>query len=229
MSASIVPQLVKKDFRLMRGTLLSFVVVSFVFIAALSFMVGHVPFTVLANLGFIMLIGPAGTCGIVLLMKTTVFEKEKSTQAFIMSLPLTVKEFTRAKLLFNIPVFSVFWLGVSLVGFYFAFGRGLFPLGMVPFVTMVFLGGFVAYILILCVSLLTQSLGVTVLCIALFETGTSAYMWMLAYFAPIRDHVLGPTPFWNDTALSVVAVQAAVAVAAISATLLIQNTKRDFI
>ncbi len=227
MSASIVPQLVKKDLRLMRGTILGFVTFSAVFIAILSVMDGRVPFTVLANLGFIMLIGPAGTCGIVLLMKTNVFEKEKSTQAFIMSLPVTVKDFTRAKLLFNLPVFAVFWLAVTLAGFYFAFGRGLLPLGMAPFVTMVFLGGFVAYTLILSVSLLSQSLGVTVLCIALFETGTSAYMWTLAFFPPVRDHVMGSVPVWNAMALVVVAVQVAVAVLAVAATLLIQNTKRD--
>lgn len=172
MSQSIVLQLVGKDLRLMSPIILGFIVVSVVFIAILSLIWGHVPVPVAANLGFIMVIGPAATCGIVVLMKTNVFEKEKATQSFIMSLPITVKEFTRAKLLVNLPTFGLFWAAVSAIGFYFVFGRGLFPLGAIPFVTMVFVGGFVAYICILAVSLIFQSMPITVLMIAIFEVAT---------------------------------------------------------
>lgn len=229
MTPSIVPQLVGKDLRLMRPIILGFLLVSVIFIAILSFIWGNIPAPVAANLGFIMVIGPAATCGIVVLMKTNVFEKEKSTQPFIMSLPITVKEFTRAKLWVNLPVFGLFWLAVSVVGFFFVFGRGLFPLGAVPFVTMVFLGGFVAYTCILSVSLLSQSMPITVLAIALFEVGTSGYLWTVVFLPPIAQHVWGSQAVWNSTALGVVAAQGIVAVTVIAATLFIQNKKRDFI
>ena len=229
MPPSIIPQLVGKDLRLMRPIILGFVLVSVVFIAILSLIWSHMPVPVAANLGFIMVIGPAATCGIVVLMKTNVFEKEKSTQPFIMSLPITVKEFTRAKLWVNLPVFGLFWLAVSAVGFFFAFGRGMFPLGAVPFVTMVFLGGFVAYSCILSVSLLSQSMPITVLAIALFEVATSGYLWTVVFLKPIAQHVWEPQAVWNSTALGVVAAQAFVAVSVIVATAFIQNTKRDFI
>jgi hypothetical protein len=162
-------------------------------------------------------------------MKTNVFEKEKSTQGFIMSLPITVKEFTRAKLWVNLPVFGLFWAAVTAVGFYFAFGRGLFPLGAVPFVTMVFLGGFVAYCCILAVSLVFQSMPITVLMIAIFEVMTSGYMWMVAFLGPISQNIWGPQPVWNATAIAIVTAQGLVAVSVLTATSLIQNTKRDFI
>jgi len=229
MSASIVPQLVKKDFRLMRGTILSFAVLSLVCIGILAFAHGRMPDWVLYNLGFVLLVSPAGTCGIVILMKTNVFEKEKSTQPFIMSLPVTVREFTAAKLLINLPVFMAFWTAVSAVGFYFAFGLGLFALSTLPFVVMVFLGGFVAYACILAVSLITQSLGITVLSIAIVEMVTSAYLWTIAYLDPVTHHVYGPTVVWSPEAIAIIAAQAGVAVLAIAATLLIQNTRRDFI
>ncbi|ESQ75506.1 ABC-2 transporter permease [Asticcacaulis sp. AC402] len=229
MSTSIVPQLVVKDLRLLRRVILAFVVVTLVFIAILAAIWDHIPVVVQGNFGFILLIGPAGTCGIVMLMKTNVFEREKSTQAFIMSLPVTVKEFTRAKLWVNLPVFGLFWAVISAVGFYFAFARGLLPLGGVPFVSMVFLGGFVAYTCILSVSLLSQNLGVTVLCIALFEVATSAYLWAVAFLQPISDHIWGAQAVWNPTAVTIVAAQVLVAVSVIVATLLVQNTKRDFI
>ncbi len=229
MSRSIVPQLVGKDLRLVGKIVLAFALISAVCITLLYLVWGYVPAVMLGNFGFILLVGPAGTCGIVVLMKTNVLEKEKSTQNFIMSLPITVREFTRAKLLVNLPLFGLFWGVISAAGFYFAFGRGLLPPGAVPFVTMVFLGGFVAYCGIFAVSLLTQSLGITVLCIALFEIGTSAYLWTVVFFKPIAQTIWGPVAVWTPAAVGIVAAQGLVAVSVIVATLLIQNTKRDFI
>ena len=229
MSASIVSQLVAKDYRLMRRVIATFAVVSVVCMAALYGVRGHVPNWVLLNVGFVMLLGPVGTCSIVVLMKTNVFEKEKSTQPFIMSLPVTVKEFTRAKLLVNVPIFAAFWAVVTAVGFYFAFGLGLFPLGAVPFVTMIFLGVFVAYACILSTSLLTQSLGITILAITLFEMASSAYLTGIAWLGPIAQHITGPVPVWNTAAIAIVAAQVCVIAGVLTATALIQSTKRDFI
>lgn len=229
MNPSIVPQLVRKDFRLMRGIIVAFSLVSLASIGMLSLLYGHLPNWVLVNNAFLLLLGPAATCGIVLAMKTNVFEKEKSTQSFIMSLPITVKEFTQAKLLVNLPVFTAFWFVVSGVASYFAFGLGLFPLGAVPFFAIVFLGVFVAYTFILSTSLLSQSLAITVLSITISEIATSAYLWYIVFLEPIQSHVHGPDIVWNRTAISVVAVQVLVAVSALLATLHIQNGKRDFI
>ena len=94
---------------------------------------------------------------------------------------------------------------------------------------MVFLGGFVAYTGILSVSLLSQSLGITVLCIALFEVATSGYLWTVVFLEPIAHNILGAEVVWNATAIAIVVAQVLVAVSAIVATMLIQNTKRDFV
>ncbi|ESQ87079.1 hypothetical protein ABAC460_21150 [Asticcacaulis sp. AC460] len=229
MSASIVPQLVLKDFRLHRSIILVFALVVLLSAGLVSFLIGRIPDWVALNLGFILLLGPAATCGIVLLMKSNVFEKEKSTQAFIMSLPVTVREFTKAKLLLNLPVFGLFWLAVSAAGFYFAFGRGLFPLGAVPFVTMVFLGVLLSYTCILSTSLVSQSLGLTVLSIALFEMVTSAYLWTIAYLEGTRRYIWGSQIVWTPMFLAIVAAQILAAAGVIAITLHLQNRKRDFI
>jgi hypothetical protein len=229
MSASIIPQLVKKDFLINRRMILIFCLVSLSSIAILGLLHGLIPDWVLLNVAFTLLLAPAATCGIVLLMKTNVFEKEKSTQSFIMSLPVTVKEFTLAKLLVNLPVFGAIWLLVAGVAFYLSLGLGLFPLGTVPFLTMVLLGVFVAYTGILSVSLLFQSLGITILSILFFQMGTSAYLWIVIFLDPIATNVYGPDIVWNATAIAILAAQIGMAVAMISATLLIQNKKRDFI
>lgn len=229
MSPSIVSKLVAKDFVMMRRTIAVFALISLASAGALGALHGRVPDWVLMNMAFVFLFGPMVTCGIVMVMRTNVMEKEKATQAFIMSLPLTVREFTTAKILVNLPVFTVFWLAVSAFGYYFAFGLGLLPLGAVPFVTMIFLGSFLAYSGILSVSLLSQSLPVTVLSIPLCEMGTSAYLWTVVFLEPIQRNIHGPVIVWDATAITVVAAQVVAAACVLLLTARIQTTKRDFL
>ncbi len=113
--------------------------------------------------------------------------------------------------------------------FSYTFGLGLLPPGSIPMVTMVCLGVFVAYTGILSVSLLSQSLGVTILAILFFEVGTSAYLWAMVLTEPIGSHVFGPVAVWNGLAVGVVVVQALAAVATVAATLAVQTRRRDFI
>jgi low affinity Fe/Cu permease len=192
-------------------------------------LLGRIPNWAFYNLAFILLFAPAMTCGIVLVMRTIIMEKVKSTQPFIMGLPVTLKDFTLSKLLINIPIFSAFWLAASGVAFYFVICLDVFPLGTIPFISMIFIGIFVAYICIVSTSLIFQSHGITILTIMFSEMGTSAYMWIVAYLDPIHSHIYGPQMVWNSTALTIVAAQIGVAIIMILMTLRIQNKKRDFI
>uniref|UniRef100_A0A2A4YQG8 Uncharacterized protein n=1 Tax=OCS116 cluster bacterium TaxID=2030921 RepID=A0A2A4YQG8_9PROT len=206
-----------------------FCLMSLLAIAGLSLIYGHIPNFVFMNVGFTILIVPTAACGIALLIQTNVFEKEKSTQVFIMSLPITVKEFTLAKLLVNLPVFGALWIVTAGVAFYFTFGLGLLPLGAVPFITMIFLGIFAAYSCILSISLVSQSLSTTIWGIMFFEAGTSAYLWIVAFLDPIKNTIYGPNTVWNSTAITIVAIQVLVIVFVLVGTIFIQNKKRDFI
>ena len=229
MTNVIIPQLVRKDLLIWRKLILIFYAVSLTTIGLVGVLYGRIPDRVLLNIGFTLLITPVGTLGIVLMIQTNVFEKVKSTQPFIMSLPLTVREFTLAKLLVNVPVFGALWLVTTGTAFWFAFGLALLPLGAVPMVTMTFLGVFVAYIYILAVSLLSQSLGITIIGIMVFEVGTSAYLWVIVLLDPISRNVWGSIPVWNPTAIGIVTLQVFLAVAAVFAIPVFQNRKRDFI
>ena len=229
MSAAIIPQLVRKDFLMTRKIILIFCLATFASIAGICMIFGRVPNVVFFNLGLTLLIAPAITCAVVLLMKTIVMEKQKSTQLFVMTLPVTVKEFTAAKLLLNVPVFTAFWLVITGVAFYFSFWLGVFPYGTVPFITMIFLGIFVAYIGILSVGLIYQSYGITVIAMLGFELGTPAYLWIVAYLEPINKHVYDADMVWNPTAITIVVTQILVAVVISFMTWHIQNKKRDFI
>ena len=229
MNTALIKRLVIKDLRIWRTLILTFLAAGSLGVGLIALLHNRIPQVVFMNLGFSLLVTPTAVLGIVLLIQTNVFEKTKATQHFIMSLPVTATDFTLAKLLVNIPVFATAWLASTATAFYFAFGLELVPAGMVPYVTMIFLGIFVAYICILSVSLLTQSLGMTVGAIMLFEILTSAYLWMILFLEPINSSIRGSVAVWNSAAVTIVAIQGAVAVAALVATLLLQTRRRDFI
>ena len=122
MNAPIISRLIIKDLLIWRKMILIFCGASIACAALLAVLYNRIPHLVFLNLGFTLIVTPTATLGIVLLMQTNVFEKVKSTQQFIMSLPVTVTDFTLAKLLTNIPIFAVVWLATTCTAFYFAFG-----------------------------------------------------------------------------------------------------------
>lgn len=229
MSHSIIPQLLRKDYLITRRIILSFALVSLAGIATTALLFEHLPPWALVNMGLLLMLSPAATCGIVLLMTTVVFEKEKSTQSFIMSLPVSPKQYTIAKLAINLAVFGAFWLTIFAISWYFAFGRGLFPSGTIPFVVMLFLGVFLSYTGILSVGIWRQSLGITVLSIALLEMGTSGYLWAIAFFDPIARFMSGPDAVWNGAAVAIVSTQVLAITILVAATVFFQGRKRDFV
>ncbi|MFZ4575950.1 MAG: hypothetical protein ACOYN0_16280 [Phycisphaerales bacterium] len=229
MNTPIIARLVIKDFMIWRKLILSFFAV---FVACLALVVvlhDRIPSHVFLNLGFTLLVTPTATLGIVLLMQTNVFERAKSTQHFIMSLPVTATDFTLAKLCVNIPVFTVAWLAMAITGFSFAFGIGMLPPGTAPYTTIVFLGVFVAYVGVLSVSLISQSLGVTVGAILFFDVLTPAYLWAILYIEPIGSVLNGPAVVWNSAEIGIIGLHVAAIVAAVAGTLLFQSRKRDVV
>lgn len=229
MNSSIIPQLVRKDFLMLRRMVLAFSLVSFSSFIILLFLFGKIPNWVLMNITFFMLLGPTVACGIVVLMKTNVLEKEKSTQLFIMSLPVTAREFTIAKLLVNIYIFGWLWLVVVGASFYFSFGLGILTLGALPFFVITFLGIFIAYICVLSVSLIFQSLAATITSIVVSELITCVYLWLIVFIDPVSNYIYGSKVVWNTATVSIIIGQVFFALSSIVIAFFLQSRKRDFV
>lgn len=230
MNYSMIGILVKKDLLIHRRSIELFVGLSIVAAALVALMVGRVPTWALINLGFTLLILPMGVCGMNVLIHTTVHERLRSVQPFIMSLPVTVREFTWAKLLVNVPVFTVLWLMASVSCLWFAFGIGTFRVGMLPFVTMILAGVYLAHVCIVSVSLLFQSLGASISASIFFQFATAIYLIAIANTVDdVNRHFFAESAHWNSTAFAILAGQILLSIAVLWATLLLQLRKRDFV
>lgn len=222
MSASIVGELVKKDLAIIKFLVLAWASLG---VVALALLVFAGPAFGLASM--ILYITSLAGMGIHAVVQTVVEERREQTLAFIMSLPITVREYTSAKLIANLSVFVLVWLVMSAASFVI-FIDGM-PLGMLPMVVIILVGILLAYTVVLAVSLVTEAIGYAIGSIVTANLATQIYLWWVADLYGIRSVMGGDVPVWNATVASVLTVQLTAVVMLIGLTYLVQARKTDFI
>ena len=179
--------------------------------------------------GMILFIACMMGAGVHAVMKTVVEERREQTLPFIMSLPITVREYTSAKMIANLVLFAAVWLTLSGASFVVFTGPEGMPAGAIPFVTIVLVGVFLAYTLVLATSLVTESIGWSVASTVWANLGTQLFLWWVVDLHGIRTVIGGNVAVWNTTALTVLGAQLAVIAALIGLTFGLQSRKTDFI
>lgn len=224
MNRSIIKQLVLKDWHLMRNYVLLYWFGGFASVAITEFggAVGDV-------IGFILFICALAGAGVHALMETIINEKKEQNLPFIMSLPVTVREYTVAKIAFNLGVFLSVWVTLSAASYYVFIGDDGLPTGMVPLVTIILLAVLLAYVIMLAVALVWPTMTPAMSAVMVGNIGTQAYVWWIASLYPIRSLMGGNVAVWNTTAVSILAVQLALVVLLLVATVLLQYRKKDFV
>ena len=224
MSASIIPQLVRKDLHIMKIPVLCWwagggaAVVATVVVGAGFFIFGMILFVT----------GMAGA-GVHAVMQTVVEERREQTLPFIMSLPITVREYTTAKLIANLAIFASVWLTLSAASFVVFIGPEGMPSGAFPYVTIVMVGIFLAYTIILATSLITESIGGSITAIVGANIVTQLFLFWVADLHGIRSVIGGNVAVWNWTVVTVLSAQLTVIAALIGLTYLLQCRKTDFV
>ena len=221
MSTSIVPQLVRKDLVLMKVPILLWWfggVLAVVMTVALDlFLFGMIVFvTCLAGAGM----HPA--------VQTVVEERREKTLPFIMSLPITVREYTTAKLVANLVIFGVVWLTLSGASLIVFVGPEGLNAGALPFVVIVLVGIFLAYTIVLATSLVTESIGGAITAIVGANLVTQLFLWWVVDLEGMRTVVKGDVAVWNATAFAVLGGQLVAIVALLAVTYALQARKTDF-
>ena len=163
--------------------------------------------------------------GIHPIMATIVEERRDHTLAFVMSLPVTIREYTSAKLIANLLMFLSVWI-TSLASFVVFLGDGGMPDGTIPFGVILLVGILVAYTMILAVALVSESIGMS---IVVGNLGTQVFLWFVADLYAIRSVMGGREPVWNSTAVGILLGQLTLALVLIAGTFYLQARKKDFI
>jgi ABC-2 type transport system permease protein len=223
MSYAIVKRLVLKDWYLQRWAIMASLagVVATLGIIATG---GKVAFLV----GLILLIMVIISIGAQMAVATIVTERKEQTLPFVMSLPISYREYTASKIWGNLLIFLVPWLTMVLGSFglllWSPSSRGLLPYAAIMSTEIL-----LSTCLILKVALITESQGWAVAAIMVGNLAVNGIGYVVAHIGGIAKGMWGSTIQWSGAASAVLLAELTTVALLLGGTFFVQSRKKDFL
>ncbi len=163
-------------------------------------------------------------------MATIMMERKNRTLPFVMSLPVSYKEYTTSKLLGSLAVFAVTGGGIALALPLMVERSEKLAQGVLPLLVAI-LGSFgVFFILTLGVCLVTESFLWTMVLGLLSVVFVFLFFPLLESLPPhLIEHWKGEHIVWDPEVVATLGLQLLISVAALAATFALQKRKKDFL
>ncbi len=224
MNTSMIQHLVRKDWYFNRLPMIGYTIAA---LAALALMSSSLDWGF--NIGGIGLIIIVIAMGIHMIMLTVVNERTEHTLPFVMSLPVSSRDYTIAKMVANLGVFLLPWLVIVIASIGWILTRSWLPDGLLPFAIIMLLHMLLGYCLLLAVALISESLAWTVVAIVFNNIAIQAVMYISSNIPSIKQHLLTENIVWSPAAIALIVGHIGLIVCLLVLTITVQNRKRDFI
>lgn len=224
MNYSMIKHLILKDWYLQRWMILSSLVGG---AAALGIVCtgGKAAFM----LGLILLIMVLIAVGAQLPVATMVHERKEQTLSFVMSLPISYREYTTAKILGTLAIFLIPWLVLVLGSLaLFVVPHGVSH-GLLPYTAIMAVEILVGTCLTIAVALVTESQGWTVSAVMTGNLAFNVVGYAVAHLPGIARGMGSSSIMWSPTASAVLLTEFAVITLLLCLTFFLQSRKTDFI
>jgi ABC-2 type transport system permease protein len=223
MNYAMVKRLILKDWYLQRWAILASLagVLATLGIVATG---GKVAFL----LGLILLITVIISIGAHMAVSTIVTERKEQTLPFVMTLPISYREYTTSKIWGNLLIFLVPWLTMVL-GSVALLMYDPKTHGLIPYVTIMATEILLSTCLIIAVALITESQGWTVGAIMVGNIGVNGIGYLVAHIAGIAKGMWGSAIQWSSAASVVLLAEFATIALLLSVTFFVQARKKDFL
>ena len=223
MNYSMVKVLMLKDWYLQRWLILAAFGGGLASLAVVAFG-GNVGFI----FGLILLITALITLSAQLAISTIVNERKEQTLPFVMSLPVSYREYTASKILGNLLLFTIPWLLLL------AASVGLLLLGpkshgLVPYTVIMATEILVNACLIVTVATVTESQPWTIAAIITGNVGLNIIGYLVAHVPGISAWMWGAAVRWTPAAYAVLCTEYALIALLIGGTFFVQSRKQDFL
>ena len=223
MNYAMVKRLVLKDWYLQRYTI------------AVSLAGGAVSLGIIATggnvaffFGVILLITALIAMGAQLAISTIVTERKEQTLAFVMSLPISYREYTTSKILGNVIIFLVLWLSMVAASLslllYAPKTHGLVPYTAIM-ATEILLGTCVT----LAAALISESQGWTIAAIMVGNLAVNGVGFWVAHIDSIARGMWGSSVHWTPAASALLFAEFLIIILLLVFTFFFQSRKKDFL
>jgi ABC-type transport system involved in multi-copper enzyme maturation permease subunit len=156
-------------------------------------------------------------------------ERKERSLLFVLSLPLSIADYVRAKMLGLALCFFIPWLVASVAAIVLVVGKADVPDGLVPYTVLLSVYMLANFMVLLCWTLHVTSEAWISAAIILTNMGVSIYMFVVGAQPGLQKHIYGPVPVWNETAWTILVVELGVIALAFTLPFFLAARRRDFI
>jgi len=224
MNLDMVKRLILKDWYLQR---LPIVLSLLGGIAAMAILVlgGKAGFT----LGLILLVTVLVASSAISTTNMTVLERKEQTLPFVMSLPISFREYTAAKLVAILAVFLVPWTLFMAASLAVLTLSPTHSQGLIPYVAIMGSEMLMSTCFIAAVGLITESQGWTITAVMIGNVAINAVGYLVAHLDGVSRYMFGPVARWTPTASGLLLAEYAAIALLLGGTFLVQSKKKDFL
>jgi len=180
-------------------------------------------------MGIIVMVTILIAIGAQLAMASLVSERKDHTLAFVMSLPISYREYTASKILGNLLIFLVPWLLLVVGSFAVVLSSRTQPHGLLPYVAIMAVEILVSTCFVAATALVTESQALTIAAILLGNLALNGVGYWVAHLPAIATGMDGALVAWTPTAYGLLLGEFGLIVLMLGTTFFLQSRKRDFL
>lgn len=214
-------KLVAKELHLYRWLLVGATAAGFA--GLLSAASGEVGF----NIGFIVWLTAVIALGVMLALFGVASERKERSQLFILSLPLSHRDYVRAKLLGLLACFLLAWAALSAGALALIVVMPGIPDGLLPYAMLLCIFLLMNFAVVLCGALHIASEAAMGGLIILTNMSVSLFMMGVGRIPGLGQHMQAPAPVWNTPFWLLLAAQLAATGLALALPLFNAARRRD--
>jgi ABC-2 type transport system permease protein len=156
-------------------------------------------------------------------------ERKQQTLPFVMSLPISYREYTTAKIVGGLVIFLVLWgaLVADIVATILLVPG--FPHGLIPFTTIMCVEILMTTCLVITIAVSTESQAWTIGVAQVGALGLNGIGWWIVTFPDIGGVMKSATVRWSGTATALLTAELAIIALMIAITFYVQSRKKDFL
>jgi ABC-type Na+ efflux pump permease subunit len=216
-------KLVAKELHLYRWLLVGATAAGFA--GLLSAASGEVGF----NIGFIVWLTAVIALGVMLALFGVASERKERSQLFILSLPLSHRDYVRAKLLGLLACFLLAWAALSAGALALIVVMPGIPDGLLPYAVLLCIFLLMNFAVVLCGALHIASEAAMGGLIILTNMSVSLFMMGVGRIPGLGQHMQAPAPVWNTPFWLLLAAQLAATGLALALPLFTAARRRDIL
>lgn len=222
MSGSVVKKLVFKDVYLHRFMLI--LALAFGLVSVIVSGTGRIAF----NVGSVFYLSTVIAFGVILVMYGIAQERKDKALLFVLSLPVSPKQYLQAKMLSTLTIFFVPWL-VLTAGAVVMMLVTIIPDGLVPFFILVSTFLLMNFTVILCVALVTVNELAITSTVILTNMSVTLFFILLGSIPAIQMHTGDNVLVWSHQFFTVLASEIVVMLIALTLPVYFGRARRGLI